>query len=331
LRKLLNENSDNVKSSDIIVFSQGCYKWNLDADYWLDTDEFEMLCKQGQDWAAREPEKAIKIYSKAIALYKGDYLPECAYDEWALPIRSYYRHIYLQSALELLRLLHNKQRYDAIIKICETVFAIELFEEDFHIYFIDALLALGKIKEARSHYEYITSLFYRELGVKPSLAMKSIYKRLTAENENVKTDLFSIQYQLTEQYVLDRAFFCEPDVFSEFYQLERRRLERSGGSVFLALLTVAAINHKAPNINKATDILLHFILSSLRKGDVVTKWNDTQFLLLLSALNFEQGEKILHRICSDFKQQQPDVVLYATLQPMTPLSPYAETCARHEP
>lgn len=171
LRKLLNENSDNVKSSDIIVFSQGCYKWNLDADYWLDTDEFEMLCKQGRDLAAREPEKAIKIYSKAIALYKGDYLPECAYDEWELPIRSYYRHIYLQSALELLRLLHNKQRYDAIIKICETVFAIELFEEDFHIYFIDALFALGKIKEARSHYEYITSLFYRELGVKPSLAM----------------------------------------------------------------------------------------------------------------------------------------------------------------
>ena len=322
LRKLLHEN--NAKYSDNIVYSQDCYRWSLAGDYWLDADEFEMLCKQGQDLAASDPEKAIEVYLEAIALYKGDYLPECAYDEWAHPARSYYRHIYLQGALELLKLLHNKQRYHAIIKICESVFALELFEEDFHIYFIDALLALGKIKEAKSHYGYITSLFYRELGIKPSLAMKNVYQRLKAEYDNVKADLLSIQYRLAE-HVFDKAYFCEPDIFGEFYRLERRRLERSGNPVFLALLTLAAVNQKVPDINKTADSLLCFLLASLRKGDVVTKWNDTQFLLLLPGLSFEQGEKVLNRICSDFKKIHPDVVLYTKLQPMAPLSLYAVT------
>lgn len=44
------------------------------------------------------------------------------------------------------------------------------------------------------------------------------------------------------------------------------------------------------------NILQQTILTSLRNGDTVVRWNDSQFLLLLPFLNSEQAEDVISRI-----------------------------------
>jgi two-component SAPR family response regulator len=322
LRQLLAPANTENNNSSFIAFSQGCYKWDTEADYWLDVQEFESLCQIGQNLAQENPTAAIETLQKTVSLYKGDYLPECLYHEWALPVRNYYRRIFLQSSLDLCRLLKNADRHPEIIKICESVFHIEPFEEEFHLCFLDANLSMDKIKEARSHYEHVTSLFYRELGIKPSTAMRNIYRKLKTDSEYVELDLTSIQENLAERQETDGAYLCDPDIFRHLYKLEKRRLERTGQEIFLGLLTLITAEyriHPQKTLKEASDLLLNLLITTLRKGDIITHWNDSQTLIILPGLTMEQGDKVLQRITSAFNaKNSSDIKLHGKLQPLIP-------------
>jgi DNA-binding SARP family transcriptional activator len=322
LRRLLEPAGCHNGNNNFISFSQGCYKWDAKAEFSLDAQEFEELCRRGQMLAENNPTAAIEAFQKAVSLYKGDYLPECLYHEWALPVRNYYRRLFLQSSLDLCRLLKNTDRNSEIIKVCETVFHIEPFEEEFHLRFLEAQITMAKIKEARSHYEYVTSLFYRELGIKPSPAMRDIYRQLKTGSEYVEFDLTSIQESLAERIKTEGGFFCDPDIFRHLYKLEKRRLERTGQVVFLGLLSLTTAEYRTPPqkaLKEASDILLNLLTASLRKGDIITHWNESQTLILLPGLNLEQGEKVLQRITSAFNQKNnSSIKLHGKLQPVIP-------------
>jgi two-component SAPR family response regulator len=322
LRQLLTPASGDSDGSSFISFSQGCYKWNTKAEYSLDVQEFEALCQRGQMIAQDNPAEAIETLKKAVSLYKGDYLPECLYYEWTLPVRNYYRRIFLQSSLDLCRLLKNADRNSEILKVCESVFHIEPFEEEFHLRFLETQMVMDKIKEARSHYEYVTSLFYRELGIKPSSAMRSIYRQLKAGGECVEFDLTSIQESLAERQENEGAFFCDSDIFRHLYKLEKKRLERTGQIVFLGLLSLTTAEYRIPPrkiLQEACDKLLNLLIARLRKGDIITHWNDSQILVLLPGLNLEQGEKVLQRVILAFNAENNSAItVHSKLQPVIP-------------
>ena len=92
LRQLLSDR-DIEENSDFVIFTQGCYKWNTNTYYWLDVEEFETLCRKGQSMAEDNLAAAADVLERAVAIYNGDYLPECLYHEWLLPVRNYYRQI----------------------------------------------------------------------------------------------------------------------------------------------------------------------------------------------------------------------------------------------
>jgi DNA-binding SARP family transcriptional activator len=322
LRQLLDGDFPE-KGASYIKFSHSCYNWNTSLDYWVDVDEFENLCRQAE--SAKDTIEAIAFYRKAISLYKGDYLPESAYQEWVLPIRSYYRRIYLQSLFKLIGLLRQEKRHDEIIKVCEKAFQVELFEEDLHIFFMDALLAEDKTKQALSHYEYITGVFYRELGVKPSPAMKNVYRQIISDKTGIELDLSDIQDGMCETEETGGAFFCDPVVFRSLYNLERRRGERTGKAVFLSLLTLSGPGQAVlpPGVLQDAGKKISGILKdSLRQGDAVTRWNDAQFIMLLQGLTQEQAETVLLRLTGNF--EKPGVILHGKLQPLLPPAPYSE-------
>jgi two-component SAPR family response regulator len=322
LRQLLTHPTADNNSNNVITFSQGCYKWDTNADYLLDVQEFEALCQRGRMIAENNPAAAIEAFKKAVSLYKGDYLPECLYYEWALPVRNYYRRIFLQSSLYLCRLLKNAGRHSEIIEVCESVFHVEPFEEEFHLYFLESQMVMEKIQEARSHYEYVTSLHYRELGIKPSPAMRNLYRQLKTGSEYVEFDLTSIQESLAERQETEGAFFCDSDIFRHLYKLEKKKLERSGQVIFLGLLSLTTAEYRIPpqkTLKEASDMLLDLLNANLRKGDIITHWNDSQILILLPNLNLEQGEKVLQRIITAFNtKNNSSIKLLGKLQPVIP-------------
>lgn len=322
LRQILSEGCSREDRS-IITFSQGGYSFNANADVWLDTEEFENLCRQAFSLRQEDPGGAIELYRKAVSLCRGEYLPECSYSEWVLPVRNHYRRIYLKACSDLTRLLKTTRRYPEIIEVCEKTFLVEPFEEEFHLSFMDALMEEGKTNQAKAHYEYVTSTFYRDMGVKPSPEMRNLYRRMRTDSDRVELDLSFIQDGLSERQETEGAFLCDPDVFRFLYKLEQRRGERSGQAVFLGLLTLTRPDYGMPmakSLKETMERLKESLVTSLRKGDVVSRWNEAQYLVLLPGLSLEQAERVLGRIKERFRKGggSKDIVLRAKLQSMLP-------------
>lgn len=323
LRMLLNYEGSNKDGESIINFSQGCYSWNKDFHYWTDIDEFEMLYKRAK--AAEKNDEfinAIEIYQRAFMLYKGDYLSEDSYNEWLITVRNYYHRIYMDIIDKLVKLLKYYKRNEEILKICEEALMIESFEESIHILYIEALIEVGNIKQAQSQYEYVTSMLYKEMGVKPSPILRGLYHQIKCNDNKSLLDINYIQKIMMDRNDTDGAFFCEPDTFISFCKLGYRRAERNEQVTFMAMITISRIknnNQDSKLLKKAMGLLLDMLIQTLRKGDVVSKWSETQILVLLPGTTFEQTSIVLDRILKIHKLEytSKDIIVETSLKPIS--------------
>lgn len=295
LRGILKEDS-----AESILYLNGYYQWNPEISVSVDLDAFEEHIQRG-DHASDDPEVALNHYLKALKLYEGDCLPDLVSQHWIFSIRNYYRRLYLQTVEKAIALLSEKRDYDAIILVCQDAVRIDVYEEVFHIHLMKALLAKKLQKDALMHYEQITGFYYREMGLKPSEEMRTLYKSLlqahpTIQKESGLSDLFETDTPL------ENAFYCEPDVFKSIYELERRRCERSGAEFSVAVLTMNPFPNYtfAQNELKINQLKQH-LLTHLRKGDSFTRWNETQYAVLLLGVNTELMQKVMNRILGGFK------------------------------
>lgn len=323
LRQLLQDGAAISGDDCVITFSQGYYKFNARASgYWLDTEVFESLCQIARDCMDSDPEKAIGCLQEALVLYKGEYLPECSYQDWAVQVRYYYHRLFIRAALDLSQLLFNAGRYQDVVHVCEKTFLTEPFEEELHVRYMHALLKLGQHKHARVHYENITAALYRELGIKPSRDMRDIYKLSRPDRENLQLDIHTVQDTLLEKRDTDGAFCCTADDFYHIYNLERRRIERSGQGVYIAVLTVTKPGGDYTPLSAAQKEIMtrlqHSLQEGFRKGDVVARWNDTQFVMLLPVNSQGLAEKVLTRFVNQFNRVHgtPEYTVHWKLQPI---------------
>jgi len=303
LRQALNSKKEPASLAVNIVFSQGCYGWEDKTDYWLDADEFEKLVSEAEALLGQDQETAISLYRQAVALYNGEYLPELSYSEWLEPLRTYYHELYLSAVLKLLDLLKENRDYSGIIKVCEQANQVDYYEEKIHLKLMEALLADDQISRARAHYNEVTSAFYREMGIKPSEHMKNLYRLAGAEPGEFELDLHTIQEGLKGKEAVNGAYRCDPELFRYFYNLERLRTERSGQSILLGLFTVTTSDYSMPEktiLKEVIGNLEEVTVFSLRKGDVVTRWNEAQILIMLPGLNREQSDLVISRIEKKF-------------------------------
>jgi len=324
-RMKLKLQTNGVSNASLLVnYLYGRYCWNRDLSYYLDVEAFETLCRQARELLPSAPYQAADKYREALALYRGDYLPECLYSDWVLPFRHYYRRLFVRSVSDLLALQKEHQLYSQLLEDCEKALFIDPFDEDLHLRYIEALLEEGKTTQARSHYQQITSLLYQELGAKPSPAMRRIYQTIVKKQEGQRGLNFNdLQKKLQERDRTPGAFLCDPDEFLLLCRLEKRRAEREDSTVHLAFLTLTGPDFQPPaaaQLQVSMEWLKQVLLSSLRRGDVITPWNESQFTLLLPGLSLEQGETVLQRIRGEFTQNPPGkgVILRSGIHPVLP-------------
>lgn len=291
LRKLLCQGdffSDNICN---ILYNNGCYSLCFTDDVFLDTDFFEEYIHKAETLKHVNPDEAIEYYENAIDLYYGDYFPELVYEDWVIPKRNYYRRLYIQSVLELVKLYQQKKDFEKSVKICERALQIESYEEELHIRFMESLIGKGKTKEAQNHYELYTSMLYKQFGIKPTSELQQIYKLLKNNGAELSSGEAAELYPADENST--GAFYCDRNIFNSIFILEKRRSERTGQIVFIVSLTV----------NENTSIFNDFrkcLIKSLRKGDVVATWDNNTILVLLPKLEYKQIIAIMDRIINQF-------------------------------
>lgn len=307
---------------DMILFHRGSYHWNNGLDCTVDVEEFERLIAEGS--AAEDVEKKLGCFMEAINLYEGDFLPGSSCEEWVISLSAYYRSKYFSCVFETLDLLMDRNAFEEARKIAEKAIVIDPFEEHAHAFLIRALIRQDKQNQALEHYRHITDLFYRELGVKPSGTLRSLYREITKSVNNVESDLDMIREDLAERNAPAGAFCCDYEVFKNMYRVEARAASRSGEAIFVGLITVSDTENNVPELRllaRGMDHLLECIRLSLRKGDVVSRFSPTQYVLMLPTLTYENGEMVLERIRRRFRQEfrNKDFRIHTTLQPLLPV------------
>ena len=320
LRRLLNDELAAPELASNIVFAHGCYRWSETLNKRLDVEAFERRIAFASSLQKTDSCAACQALQKALMLYLGDYLPDCAHQDWVLPSRDYYHRLYINSAINLSKMLRSAGDFSKIISLCREALEIEYFEEELHLYYLEALIEEGQHEAARRHYETMTGLFYREMRIKPSAAIRQLYGRIRlVEDEIFNLNLPLIQERLNDRREAAGAFLCDPELFSYIYRLERIRQERSGQSACLALLALTGPGYQVPSrkaLRRAMEALLHILRTSLRKGDIICRTHEAQYLLILPGADEAGSSHVLSRISDIFQRTLPgtDLVLHQRRQ-----------------
>lgn len=325
LRRLLANGLSPGVDPQYIVLSQGLYSFNPSSNYWLDAEEFMLMCCRAGKISQKEPHEAINLYQMALSLYQGDYLPENLYDDWVITMRDYYHRVYLESVDELILLLKKAGRYSEVRDVCEKAFLIEPLQEGLHIHFIKSLIEEGKTSLAKTHYNYASSLLYREAGLKPSAEMRELYRRITCEAERELQEKIQLLpgERLSSVEETGGPFFFDPQTFLKLSRLEELRAERSEQTAFWGCLTLGHPDYAwsdSHEMEETMGLLGDLLKKNLRKGDIICRWNKNQYyLMLMTCTGQEQAERALERIKNYFLLSNSfyGVALHHTTGPLT--------------
>ncbi|MBP5160075.1 MAG: winged helix-turn-helix domain-containing protein [Lachnospiraceae bacterium] len=322
VRKSLEE-IEPESGEELIILKRGNYKWNPNLSCSIDADVFDELCTKAADDTLPRDER-IELYKRAFDLYKGDFLPRNSHESWVIPIASYYHQVFIKSVFAYIEILEDESRFSDIETITRHALTIDPLDEKLYYHLIQALYKSGKQQEALQQYSTATDLFYKKFGITPSDELKSLYRVVVRTTKSLETDISTIKEALREKGEASGAFMCEYEFFKDIYQLEARACARSGDSIYLCLITINKLSGDTPSIkalNRSMDDLLFAINETLRKGDVVSRYSVSQYVLMLPTTTYENVEMIMKRITSSFyrKYVKKDVTLQYKLQPLDPM------------
>jgi len=321
--RTLVDQLDIADSKKIIVSRGGTYAWNPSMPSVVDTEVFENLCQQALS-AENDMEERIKKLLEAIEIYRGDFLPQNALDSWVVPINAYYHSLYIKVVGNALECLQQMNRNSEIIELCQKAIVIDPYEEFFHYRLIKTLVDVGKHQQALTHYKYTTDLFFNKFGITPSKELVALYKKVIKTFKSPELDLHIIREGLEEEISTDGCFYCEYEFFKSVYQLEARSAARTGQTVYVGLITLTDTAGFLPSqklLNSQMERLRQTTIGALRRGDVVTRYSVSQYLVMLSAATFENCDAVMQRIVKTFRRGNPKspVTIHYSLQPLIPL------------
>lgn len=309
LRKMLELDEENPHKCYTIEHLNGYYVFKIDDNCVLDVQLFEKFINEGNILKEIDPEKSIVLFKMGLELYNGEYLKEVEFEEWIVPIKNRYRRLYLQGLFNYIEILKQRDRSEEIIEICEKAIIYEPYDEALHIYFIEALLEVGENRYAMSHYEYVTTRLYSHLGIKPSPRMKMLYKKLQLNESDLRNEinLSKIDEELEEDNEGTGALMCEPYYFKFLYNLESRKKSRNGQkNKFLGTVTIEGkeyITVEEEELKSSMKILEEIVYTNLRRGDVLSKWNENQLVSLLYDVEEDNLKIVANRLQKKFQEK----------------------------
>ncbi|MBP5159072.1 MAG: winged helix-turn-helix domain-containing protein [Lachnospiraceae bacterium] len=300
-------------SGKLILHKRGIFSWNPDAKITTDFDEFESHCQLATVGSTPEDEK-LAHFKAAIDLYKGDFLPKCSDDDWAIPIITYYHTLYVNSVHSYITLLESKEMYQEIVDCCCFATNIDPYDEQIHYFFILALYKLGKQQAALDRYDSVLNLFYNSYGLNPSQRLMDLHDEIIKSENSFEADLSTIQSDLADSSVKRGAFRCEYSIFRSLYKVQARMIARSGQSIYLCLITMTVPKKlSAPKyLSTAMTRMNDVITRSLRSSDVFSRYSKNQYIIMLPAACYENSLAIGERILKNYDASKPKLQVRAS-------------------
>ena len=276
--------------AQFILTGTRSYSWNPDIPFKLDTKIFEDECRLAKTTSGKQKKEHLTL---AIDAYHGTFLRKHQTLYWAATTAINYESSYNTAIAQLCDILQKEKDFSLMENVVAKALTFDNLNEDFYCYAILALIGQGKYDLALEEYRKAEEMLYECLDLEVSEKLQDLWPLLMEQNHSKKKDIKKVQKDLMEDYTKG-AFYCEYGTFKKIYQLEMRRVERMGISVYMSLITIGLIPVKkmsAEKANQATikamESLKEMLLSNLRSGDVITRYSKSQFIILLQPVSMK--------------------------------------------
>lgn len=172
LRNRLEPGRPKRGRASAVLARRGGYTLN-DAVVWIDTDEFEAQVDAGVAALARGGRAAAADhFEQALSLYRGDFLDDEPYAEWALLERARLRAL-VEKPLRALRELHADEP-EVAAGYLERLAQMEPFDGGVQRDLLSLWVRQGRISRAVRHYQAFQQRLLREFGDGPEFSLSEI-------------------------------------------------------------------------------------------------------------------------------------------------------------
>jgi len=171
VRKFLEpELKRGTESAFILRPAQGTYCFSDDVDLWVDVEVFQQHFKDAQRlMEAEQWVKAAQSFEQAIKLYRGPYLIEDRYEEWALEPQQRLRERSLEALGQMATCQAHLGQFGMASKYCEQALVEEPTRERFYAQLMRYHAYSGDVAKARTVYQNCEkTLLEQELSLSTS-------------------------------------------------------------------------------------------------------------------------------------------------------------------
>jgi DNA-binding SARP family transcriptional activator len=163
-------------ASRFIASRRGGYLFDT-ALVWVDADEFEREAKAGLSALDQgSSTSALPHLHKAASLYRGDFMAEDPYAEWALEERERLRDLAALALRGYVELLVDAGELEAAVAPARRLCELEPFDDGAQKLLIELSLRRGRRSEAVRRYDSYRGRVQRCLGVQPEFDLQSLQK-----------------------------------------------------------------------------------------------------------------------------------------------------------
>ena len=316
IRATLNEISGGL--GDCIVSGQGAYRWHNAENVHIDLLE---LIDLFQELHTNLPEeKRLALTEHLLDLYRGDlYLTGDLLSGQAM--FNWLHSEYLNAVYCMVEILKEKEEYNRICELCRRAIRIDDLDEQLHIELMQAMVNLNRTSDAAAEYRALVKNSRHVLDVEPGKNVQETYENLAEARKTVKFNLDVIRNELMEQEDDWKGpFFCEYSVFKEIYNIQMRNLERLGSTMFLAVIMLGSLDNGSATGRRQSCMagLQEILKMNMRKGDIITRFSDNTFAMLLPMVNYTSGSMVMERIEHLYYQEYASLAVpfHARISPL---------------
>ena len=309
LRTMLDSISPGF--SQCIVSKRGTYSWQENGDIRVDVSEIKELLKQLSD----NPSDADKI-DQLLELYQGDLYQTG--DVLSVTTMSNWLHNeFLNAIYRYIEVLKKEEDYERICAVCRKAAKVDPLDDQLHIELMQSLVRLNRADEARKEYQQLKRHCKKMLDDDVSEAVQESYEDVVENSKVLRINIDAIHDELIEEEEAQKGpHFCDYEGFKVIYNIYMRNLERLGSTMFLALIM---LEEQASSAKRESCMAgIHEILNSnMRKGDIITRFSENMYAMLLPTVNYGTGKMVMERIEALYYNEIPNSLsLYSRIVPL---------------
>lgn len=185
LRERLEPDRPSRSPSRFVVSRRGGYMFDT-GHVWVDVDEFEREARAGLAAFERtRHEQAGEHLANALRLYKGDFLADDPYAEWAMEEQERLRSLAAQGLRTLARINIELGRLGPAAEQTRRLSDLEPFDADVQQLMIEICLRRGRRSEAHRRYAHFKRRMASVFGAEPEFDLLEVERRVTPAGSRV--------------------------------------------------------------------------------------------------------------------------------------------------